>query len=106
MIGIGTWKASVNTLVFRGEITIVISDNNGEYNIDFRFPDKFKDMKIKTYDIKENGNTLSGKGEISMLPGKELEAEVTFDGDAFTGVLKIPFIKRNIELKNGRRVTE
>lgn len=106
MIGLGTWVTTVNMMVFKGDITIVISNKDGEYDIDFQLPDKFKDVKIKTYDIVENGNTLSGKGEITMLPGKTLEAEVTFDGDTFTGVLRIPFLKRTIELKNGHKISD
>ena len=54
--------------------------------------------------IDKDGNTLSGKGEISMLKGKELEAVVTFDGDTFTGSLNIPFLKKSIPLKNGHRI--
>ncbi len=106
MIGLGTWVTSVNMMIFKGEITIVISDKDGAYDIDFQFPDKFKDMKIRTYDIVEEGNTLRGKGEVTMLPGKELEAEVTFNGDTFTGVLRIPFLKRTIELKNGHKISD
>lgn len=106
MIGLGTWVTSVNMMIFKGEITVVIADKNGEYDIDFQLPDKFKDVKIRTYDIVENGNTLKGKGEITMLPGKTLEAEVTFDGDTFTGVLRIPFLKRTIELKNGHKISD
>ena len=66
--------------------------------------EKFKGVEIRTYDIKENGNTLSGKGEVTMLKGKELEAVVTFDGDTFTGSLNIPFLKKSIPLKNGHRI--
>ncbi len=106
MIGLGKWQATVNALLFKGTVGVTISDNNGEYVIDFELPDKFKDVKVKTYDIKEEGNTLSGKGEITMLPGKELEAIVTFDGDTMTGVLNIPFMKKSIELKNGHRVVD
>ena len=106
MIGLGKWQATVNALLFKGTVGVTISDNNGEYVIDFELPEKFKDVKVKTYDIKEEGNTLSGKGEITMLPGKELEAIVTFDGDKMTGVLNIPFLKRSIELKNGHRVVD
>lgn len=104
MIGLGKWSATVSTIVFKGEIKIYISDNNGEYDIRFELPEKFKGVEIRTYDIKENGNTLSGKGEVTMLKGKELEAVVTFDGDTFTGSLNIPFLKKSIPLKNGHRI--
>ena len=106
MIGLGTWVTSVNMMIFKGEITVVIADKDGQYDIDFQLPDKLKDVKIRTYDIVEEGNTLRGKGEITMLPGKELEAEVTFDGDTFEGVLRIPFMKRNIPLKNGHKISD
>ncbi len=106
MIGLGKWQATVNAILFKGTVTVTISDNNGEYGIDFELPEKFKNVEVRTYDIKENGNTLSGKGEITMLPGKELEAIVTFEGDTMTGVLNIPFLKRSIELKNGHRVVD
>ena len=106
MIGLGTWVTSVNMMIFKGDITVVIADKDGQYDIDFQLPDKLKDVKIRTYDIVENGNTLKGKGEITMLPGKELEAEVTFNGDTFEGVLRIPFMKRTIELKNGHRISD
>ena len=106
MIGLGTWVTSVNMLVYKGDITVVIAEKDSQYDIDFQLPDKLKDVKIRTYDIVEDGNTLKGKGEITMLPGKELEAEVTFNGDTFEGVLRIPFMKRNIPLKNGHKISD
>ena len=106
MIGLGTWVTSVNMMIFKGDITVVIAEKDGKYDIDFQLPDKLKDVKIRTYDIVEEGNTLRGKGEITMMPGKELEAEVTFNSDTFTGVLRIPFLKRTIELKNGHKISD
>ena len=107
MIGLGKWQTYVNTMVFKGDVTVVIADKDGEYDIDFQLPDKFKDMKIRCYDIVENGNKLSGKGEISLLPGKVVEAEVAFEGDTMNGYIKLPFLAgRKIELKNGHRVEE
>ena len=46
MVGIGKWSAKVNTLVFKGEITVDIRDNNGEYDIEFHLPEKFKNVEI------------------------------------------------------------
>ena len=105
MIGLGTWKTTIKSIVFTGEITVVISDKNGEYDIDFQLPEKYaKKMQIRTYDIKEEGNTLSGKGEVSLLKGKEIGASVTFDGDTFEGFLDIPFLKKQIPLRDGHKV--
>ena len=107
MIGLGTWMTSVKSLLFSGDIKVVISDKDGQYDIDFQLPEKFKNVKIRTYDIVEVGdNTLKGKGEITMLPGKEIEAEVTFNGDKFVGELRIPFMKRTLELKNGHKLSD
>ena len=106
MIGIGKWQVSVNMLIFRGDIDIVIEDRDGEYNIDFIFPDKLKGFKIDIYEVNENGNTLSGKGKVDMGKGKfgEVGATATFEGDTLTGVLSIPMLKREIPLKNGHRI--
>ena len=51
MIGLGTWVTSVNMMIYKGDITVVIADKDGEYDIDFQLPDKLKDVKIRTYDI-------------------------------------------------------
>lgn len=105
MVGIGKWAAKVNTLVFKGEINIEIKDNNGEYDINFELPEKFKNIEIKYYDVHAVGNTIYGKGEITLLPGKVIEAAVTFEGDKMTGSLKLPFLgNKEIKLKDGRRV--
>ena len=105
MIGLGTWVTTIKSIVFTGEITVVISDKEGKYDIEFRLPEKYaKKMKIRTYDIVEDGNTLSGKGEVNLLPGKEIGASVTFNGDTFEGFLDIPFLKKQIPLKNGHKI--
>lgn len=105
MVGIGKWAATVNTLVFKGEVTVDIMDNNGEYDIKFNLPEKFKNIEIKYYDVHAEGNTIYGKGEITLLPGKVMEAAVTFEGDTMTGSLKLPFLgNKEIKLKNGRRI--
>ena len=105
MVGIGKWAARVNTLVFKGEITVEIKDNNGEYDINFELPEKFKNVEIKYYDVHAEGNTIYGKGEMTLLPGKVIEAAVSFEGDTMTGSLKLPFLgNKEIKLKDGRRI--
>ena len=51
-------------------------------------------------------NKLSGKGTVDMGKGRKIpvSAEVVIDGDAMTGTLNIPLMKREIPLKNGHRV--
>ena len=57
-------------------------------------------------DIVEDGNKLSGQGVVDMGKGRKIpvSAEVVIDGDAMTGTLNIPLMKREIPLKNGHRV--
>ncbi len=105
MIGIGTWKVKVNTLMLKAEGTVEIIDNNGQYDFKFTLPDKFKDLKIRYFDIREEGNTLYGKGEASAFPGMILDVQATFEGDTMTGKVTLPFLgNMTVELKDGHRI--
>ena len=106
MIGLGKWEVDINMLIYRGTIGIEIADNNGEYKVDFKLPEKFSAFKITTGEIVEEGNKLSGKGLVDMGKGRKIEAfaEVEIDGDKLTGSLKIPMLKRDIPLKNGHKI--
>lgn len=93
MIGLGTWEAKINTMVFKGTGRVTISDVNGEY--DFKFEIIGSDIpEIKVRDVVENGNTLTAIGETDLLRGKEIPVSVTFDGDTFSGIVKVPMIGR------------
>lgn len=105
MVGIGKWAGRVNTIVFKGEVTVDIREKDGEYDFNFEIPEKFKNIEIKYYDVHAQGNTIKGKGELSILPGKIIEAEATFDGDKMTGKIKLPFLgNKEIKIKDGHRV--
>lgn len=106
MIGLGKWTAKVSTLFFRGNINVEVKDNNGEYDIQFELPEKFKDVKLKYYDVKDDGkNTLSGKGEVSLLPGKRFELTAVFNGDKVEATLTLPFLgNKQIKTKGGHRI--
>ena len=105
MIGIGTWKGTVKAMLMTFEGTVEIRDNDGEYEFKFTLPDRFKGAQIRTYDITEDGNTLRGKAEVSLLPGKELRAEVTFDGDRMEGKFILPFLgNKEIRIQDGHRI--
>ncbi len=101
MIGLGTWEAPINTMIFRGTGRVTISDVNGEY--DFKFELVGEQLpKITVKNIVEDGNTLNAVGECDAFPGKEIPVTVTFDGDTMSGFCKLPFVGK---LKfNGKKI--
>lgn len=106
MIGIGKWEAEISTPMFKAKGVVEIVDNNGKYEFRYDLPERFKNAKIRYYDIREVGSdTLTGKGEISLLPGKVIEVTATFKGDKMNGFVKVPIMRgMKIQFKNGRRI--
>lgn len=101
MIGIGKWVCHVDTMFFKGDARIRIFDDNGEYGFELSLPDMdIPEIVIK--DVKEDGNTVTATATTDLLPGKDIGVKLTFDGDTFEGVLKVPFIGK-IKLKDGKR---
>ncbi len=104
MIGLGKWACSVNTMFFSGEVKIRVFDNNGSYGFELDIPDvQVPDIDIK--EIKEDGDTLEAVVQTSLLPGKDIELTINFDGDEFDGFLKIPFLGK-VKFKDGHRIAE
>lgn len=107
MIGLGKWSVYINMLIYKGDLGVVISDNNGEYEVEFELPPSLASkISIKTRNIVAEGNKLSGEGIVDMGKGRKIKAgaEVIIDGDTMTGTLSIPLLKRTIPLENGHRV--
>lgn len=101
MIGLGKWVCHVDTMFFRGDAHLHLFDNNGEYGFELSLPDmSIPEIVIK--DVTENGNTLNAVANVDLLPGKDIDVTLTFDGDTFEGLLKVPFIGK-IKLKDGKR---
>ena len=101
MIGLGKWGCHVDTMFFKGDVEITISDNNGQYALELFLPD----IDIPEYTVKsvdEDGNTLHAVVNVSML-GKDVDVTVTFEADSFSGIIKIPFLGK-IKLKDGFRI--
>lgn len=91
MIGLGTWEAPINTMVYKGTGRVTISDVNGEY--DFRFELVGHQLpEIRISEITEDGNTLSAIAECDLLPGKKVPVSVSFEADTFSGVVKAPLV--------------
>lgn len=101
MIGLGTWEAPINTMIFKGTGRMTISDNNGEYDFKFELVGE-QIPEIKISDVVEEENTLTAVGECDLLKGKKVPVTVTFDGDTFSGIIKAPFIGK-IKL-NGKKI--
>ena len=102
MIGLGKWSCSVDTMMFRGEAELCISDNNGAY--DFKVDAKGIAMPAyEVSEITEDGSTLTAIVTSPVLPGKQVPVSLTFDGDTVTGFVKIPLLGK-IKLKNGHRI--
>ena len=104
MIGLGKWVYKVSTVFISGEVVLGISDDNGEYKIEVLSIETESDIpEFRFYDIVEDGNTLTGKGEVSMLPGSTLDLSITFEGDTMNGFLKVPYVGK-IKIKDAKRV--
>lgn len=103
MIGLGKWTGEIETSLISGSAIVEISDNNGEYDFSVTVPSLKKLPKFKVYDIKEDGNLLSGKAEIELMGKMNVNISVEINGDAFTGYLQVPVLGK-IEIKNGKKI--
>ena len=105
-IGIGSWAGKISVRLARGEVNFNISeDENGEYKIDVKLPGALKTAKINFFDLVEepDGKTITGKGTISVLPGRNLEGAFTFEEDTFVGEIKAPVVGK-IRITDGHRI--
>ncbi len=104
MIGLGKWACNVNTMFFSGEVKINVFDDNGSYGFELDIPGiQIPDINIKK--VEEDVDTINAVAQTSLLPGKDVELTITFDGDEFDGFLKIPFLGK-VKFKDGHRITE
>ena len=103
MIGLGKWTGEIDTSILSGSATVEIKNNNGEYDFSVTVPSLKKLPNFRVFDIKEEGNQLSGKAEIDLMGKMIVDVCVEITGDAFTGYFKVPFIGK-IEIKNGRKI--
>ena len=103
MIGLGVWTGEIDTSILSGSATVEIRDNNGEYDFSITVPSLKKLPNFRVFDIKEDGNQLSGKAEIDLMGKMIVDVSVEINGNTFTGYIKVPFIGK-IEIKNGRKI--
>jgi len=104
MIGLGKWACNVNTMFFSGEAKLNIFDNNGSYGFELEVPGvTVPDILVKK--IEEDDDTITAVVQTSLLPDKDIDLTVTFDGDEFDGFVKIPFLGK-VKFKDGHRIAE
>lgn len=103
MIGLGKWTGEIQTSMISGNAIVEITDNNGEYDFSVTVPSLKKLPNFRVYDIKEDGNQLSGKAEIDLMGKMIVDVCVEINGDTFTGYIKVPFLGK-IEIKNGKKI--
>lgn len=104
MIGLGEWQFRIDTVFFKGNAEIVISDKGGKYDFDLKIENfDLPDYTIK--DFSESENTLTATVNTDLLKGKDIPISITFEGDTLTGTIKIPMLGK-IKLKDGKRVTD
>ena len=103
MIGLGKWSGEIDTSLLRGSATVEIIDNTGDYDFSVSVPSLKKLPNFRVFDIKEEGNQLSGKAEIDLMGKMIVDVCVEINGDTFTGYIKVPFMGK-IEIKNGKKI--
>ena len=104
MIGLGKWACTVNTMFFSGEVKIKVFDDNGKYGFELDLPDvDIPDFDFKS--IEEDDDSITAVVQTSLLPGKDIEFYIEFDGDEFDGYVKIPILGK-VKFKDGHRIIE
>ncbi len=104
MIGLGTWQGSVDTMFFSGTAQVRVFDDNGKYGFELQVPD-IDIPKIDVKEIIEEGNRISAVATTDILPGKEVKLELEFNGDEFTGFIRVPFIGK-VKINDGKKIAD
>ena len=103
MIGLGIWECDIDTLFWQGVARMRIYDDNGAYGFEFAVPGE-QLPEIRVYDVETaEPGTLPAHATSDAIHGRETSVRFDFDGDTFTGWLKVPFMGK-IRFENGRRI--
>ena len=103
MIGLGNWSVSIDTMMFRGDAVLTIADKDGAYDFSVQVAKLEKMPPYAIESVTEDGDTLTIVITTPMLSGKQITANMTFEGDTLTGFAKVPLLGK-IKFKNGHRV--
>lgn len=99
----GKWTGRVDTSVFKGSAIVEIFDNGGEYGFNVTVDALDKIPEFSVYDVVEGENSLCGKAVINVFGGIKAEVKVIFDGDTFTGEIRVPILG-TVPILDGRRI--
>lgn len=102
MVGIGKWIGVIDTPMIKGTANVTVSDNDGTYDIVVSVPEISNLPDFSVFDIKEDGNCIDGKAKVQIMGGITVDVHAEFEGDNFSGYIKIPFMGQ-IPISNGRR---
>ncbi|MDR1733382.1 MAG: hypothetical protein LBR73_00640 [Oscillospiraceae bacterium] len=104
MVGLGKWEFYADTMFYNGNVYLIVSEKNGEYDVDIELSG-VDVPAIEVKSVSEEGNTLKGIATSDMLRGKEIPFEFSVSADGLTanGTIKIPFME-SVKLNNGKKV--
>ena len=91
MIGLGTWKFDLKTMIFTGEVRLEIFDNAGQYGLRILQP-QMETPQITVKDLVETDDTITAVISTPLLPHADLKLEAVFAGDSVEGSVKVPFL--------------
>lgn len=100
---LGKWTGRVDTSFFKGSAQVDIFANNGEYGFKVSTTALEKIPEFEVTDIVEGENSLEGTATVNMFGGIKAKVKVVFDGDTFTGDIKLP-IFGSVPILDGRRI--
>lgn len=100
---IGKWQGRADTPFFKGSALVEIFDNGGEYGFNAEVQGFDKLPKFTVYNIQEGENSLKGSADINMFGRITAEIEVHFNGDTFTGEIRLP-VFGTVQILDGRRI--
>lgn len=103
MTGLGTWTCRIDTPLIKDKPLFTIFDNGGRYGIRFRMRN-YETDNLDIIEAEESGNILRFNVAVDKFkPGATAVTELNFDGDRFTGFIRLPIMGK-LKLVDGERV--
>ncbi len=104
MIALGKYKAKINNMFFKGDAIFELEKEGDAYEMEIELQGADFDMPdFKLSNTREEGDTFYANATTSLLPGKEIDVELTFEDGKCNGFLKIPFIGK-IKIKDAEKI--